>query len=85
MNTQVALLCTLRLLLLPHIDLMLVINEVNDGGPGVPVVNVVSESGGVDNGELDFEGLLLQFGFDDIHLRNASKQRDESSMHQPND
>lgn len=33
MNAQVVLLASIRLLFLPHIQLMLVIDEINDGGP----------------------------------------------------
>lgn len=41
-------------------------DEVNDGHPRVAVVDVVSEAGGVDHGELDLELLLLELGFDDV-------------------
>jgi hypothetical protein len=47
---------------------MLVIDEFNNGGPRVGVVDVVTESGGVNDGELDFELLLLEFGLDDLDL-----------------
>src|SRR5690348_12960838 len=67
-NAQVALLEPFRLLLLPHVNLMLVIDKVDDGGPRVAVVDIVAESGGVNHGQLDFERLFFQFGFDDFHL-----------------
>lgn len=41
-------------------------DEVDDGSPAVPVVHVVSESGRVDDGELDLELLLLELGLDDV-------------------
>ena len=66
MNPQINLILSLRLLLLPHIRLMLVVDEVDDGRPRVSVVDVVAETGGVDDGELRLELLLLQFGFDDL-------------------
>lgn len=68
MHPQVGLLAPLGLLLLPHIRLMLVINELNNGRPRVTVVDVVSKSRGVNDGELDFELLLLKLGLDDFDL-----------------
>lgn len=67
--TQVALLSALRLLLLPHVDFVLVIDEVNDGCPGIAVVDVVAEARRVDDSKLHFEGLLLQLCLDDVDLR----------------
>lgn len=68
MHPQVALLAPLRLLLLDHVRLMLVVNEVDDGSPRVAVVDVVTKARGVDNGELDLELLLFEFGLDDLDL-----------------
>jgi hypothetical protein len=42
-------------------------DEVDDGSPAVPVVHVVSESGGVNDRELDLELLLLELGLDDVY------------------
>ena len=67
-HAQVRLLHALRLLLLNHIRLVLVINEIDDGRPAVPVVDVVPEAGRVDDGELHFELLLLELGFDDLDV-----------------
>jgi hypothetical protein len=67
-HAQVCLLLTLGLLLHPHVRLMLVVNEVDDGRPAVAVVDVVAESGRVDDGELDLELLLLKFGLDDVDV-----------------
>jgi len=47
---------------------MLVVDEVNNGRPGVAVVNIVAKSGCVDDSELDLELLLLKLGLDDFHL-----------------
>lgn len=58
-NSQVALLCPLRLLFLAHVSLVLVVNEVDDRRPRVAVVDVVAEARRVDHGELDLELLLL--------------------------
>lgn len=63
MDPQIAFLASLRLLLLSHVNLMLVINEVDNGCPRVPVIDVISEPGGIDDGELDFERFLLELGF----------------------
>ena len=68
MNTEITFLRALRLLLLPHINLVLIIHEVDDGGPRVAVIDVVAKAGGINHSELDFERLLLEFGFDDVDL-----------------
>lgn len=68
MHPQVALLAPLRLLLLDHVRLMLVVNEVDNGSPRVAVVDVVAKAGCVDNGELHFELLLLELSLDDLDL-----------------
>jgi len=47
---------------------MLVVNEVDDGRPGVAVVYIVAKSGCVDDSKLDLELLLLKLGLDDFHL-----------------
>ena len=43
-NPEVCLVCPHRLLLLSHVCFMLVVNEVDDGGPRVAVVDVVSKA-----------------------------------------
>ena len=68
MDPEVGLLPTLGLLFLSHIGLVLVIDEIDDWGPRVAVVDIVSESGGVNDGELDFELLLLKLRLDDLDL-----------------
>jgi hypothetical protein len=66
MNSQVTLFGPLGLLLLTHVCLMLVVNEVDDGQPRITVVDVVTESRCVNHGELNLELLLLKLGLDDI-------------------
>ena len=68
MDTEVDLVLALRLLLLAHVRLVLVVDEVDDGGPRVAVVDVVAEAGRVDHGQLRLELLLLELGLDDVHL-----------------
>jgi len=47
---------------------MLVVDEVDNGRPGVAVVDIVAKSGCIDDSELDLELLLLKLGLDDFHL-----------------
>ena len=67
-HSEVDLLLALRLLLLAHICLMLIVNEVDDGRPRVAVVDIVTEPRGVDDGELRLELLLLELCLDDLNL-----------------
>ena len=69
MNPEVRFFVPLWLLLLPHISFVLVVNEVDDGRPGVTIVDVVTKTGCVDDGELDLELLLLKLSLDDFNLR----------------
>ena len=48
-NAHVNLVCTTGLLLLQHVRLMLVVEEFDDGLPRVAVVDVVSETGGIND------------------------------------
>ena len=57
---------TLRLLLLTHIVFVLVVQKVDDRRPALPVVDIVAEPGGIDDGQLDAEIPLLQFSLDDL-------------------
>ena len=68
MHPEVNLILPLGLLLLPHIRLMLVVNEIDNRCPRVAVVDVVAEAGGVDDSELRLELLLLKLSFDDLDL-----------------
>lgn len=68
MDPEVGLLLTLGLLFLSHIGLVLIVDEIDDWGPRVTVVDIVPKSGGVNDGELDFELLLLKLGLDDLDL-----------------
>jgi hypothetical protein len=68
MDSEITLLVSLRLLFLPHVRLVLVIDKVDYWSPRFAVVDVVSETGGVDNGEFDLESLFFEFCFDDLDL-----------------
>jgi len=50
MHAEVRLVGSQRLLFLSHVRLMLVIDEVNDGGPRVAVVDIVAEAGSINDG-----------------------------------
>ena len=67
-DTEVNLILALRLLLLAHVRLVLVVNEVDNGSPRVAVVDVVAEAGAVDDRQLRLELLLLELSLDDLHL-----------------
>lgn len=67
-NTEIRFLTTLGLLFLSHVNLVLIIDEIDNRCPGIAVVDVVPEAGCVDDGELDLERLLLQLGLDNIDL-----------------
>lgn len=68
MHPQIRLLLPLRLLLLNHIRLMLIVNEIDNRSPAVTVVHVVPETGRVDDREFDFELFLFELGFDDLDV-----------------
>ena len=67
-DPEVGLLPTLRLLLLPHIGLMLIIDEIDNWGPRIAVVDIIPKSGGVNDSELNFELLLLKLCLDNLDL-----------------
>jgi len=50
-HTHVDLLSTAGLLLLEHVGFVLIIQELDDGLPGITVVDVVTEAGGINNGQ----------------------------------
>ena len=50
-DTKIDLVLATGLLLLKHVGLVLVVEELNDGHPGVAVVDVVTEAGGVDHSQ----------------------------------
>jgi len=68
MNPEVNLLVALGLLLLAHICFMLVVNEINDRGPRIAIVDIVTEAGGVDDGKFDLELLFLKLSLDDFNF-----------------
>lgn len=67
-NPEIGLLPALGLLFLPHIGLVLIIDEIDNWGPRITVVDIIPKSGGVNNGKLDFELLLLELCLDDLDL-----------------
>ena len=73
MNAQVSLVLSLRLLLLAHVCLMLVVNKLDNWEPGVAVVDVVSKSRGIDDGQLDLELALFQLSLDDFDFGQLVK------------
>jgi hypothetical protein len=86
MNTHVALLLALRLLLLAHVDFVLVIHEVNDWCPRVTVVDVVAEPRCINNSKFNLERLFLQLGLDDLNLLVCLFQHSvtrRSQVHEP--
>jgi hypothetical protein len=52
-HTHVDLVGTAGLLLLEHVRLVLVIQELDDGLPRITVVDIVAEAGGINDGEAD--------------------------------
>ena len=68
-DPEIGLFTALGLLLLAHVGLMLIIDEIDDGSPRVTVVDIVSETGGVDDGQLDLEGLFFKLRFDNFDLK----------------
>ena len=65
-NTKVNLFATLGLLLLSHVRFVLIVDELDNGHPRIPVVNVVSKPRRVNDGQFDLELLLFELGFDDF-------------------
>lgn len=52
-NAHIDLVSAARLLLLEHVGLVLVIQELDDGLPGVTVVDIVAEAGGINDSQAD--------------------------------
>lgn len=65
-HTEVGLLLTLGLLLLAHVGFMLVVNELHNGQPRIPVVHVVAEAGRVNDGQFDLELAFFELSLDDF-------------------
>lgn len=55
-DTEIDLVVSARLLLLQHVRLVLVVEELDDWHPGVAVVDVVTEARGVDDSQADCVG-----------------------------
>lgn len=58
-DTHVNLVCSAGLLLLQHVRLMLVIQELDNRLPGIAVVDVVTKSGGINNGQANYTAQWL--------------------------
>lgn len=58
-DTEIDLVISSRLLLLQHVGLVLVVEELDDGHPGIFVVDIVTESRGVDNGQTNCKSSQL--------------------------
>lgn len=56
-HTEIDLVLAAGLLLLKHVGLMLVVEELDDGHPRVAVVDIVAKAGRVDDGQADFQEL----------------------------
>jgi hypothetical protein len=52
-DAEVDLVLPAGLLLLQHVRFMLVIEELDYGHPRIPIVDIVAEAGGIDDGEAD--------------------------------
>lgn len=67
-DSEINLLRSPWLLLLEHVALMLIIQELDDWLPAVPVVHVVAETRSINDGQADLEELLFQLGLGDLNL-----------------
>ena len=67
-NAKITFLAALGLLLLNHVCFMLVVNEVDNWRPRVTIVDIITKARRVDDGKLDFELLLFEFGLNDLDL-----------------
>lgn len=68
MDPLVELVASIRLLLLTHVRLVLIINEVDNRVPGLFVVDIVAKARRVNDRQLYFESLFFQFGFDNVNF-----------------
>ena len=68
MNPQVGLFMSLWLLFLTHVGFMLVVDELDNWKPRVAVVNIVSKSRSVNDGEFDLELTFLKLSLDNFHF-----------------
>ena len=62
MNTEVDPVGSAWLLFLQHVRLMLIVQEFDDGHPGVAVVDVVAEAGSVDDCQADYPTPCFRIG-----------------------
>lgn len=52
-HTEINLVISAWLLLLQHVGLMLIVEELDDGHPRIFVVDIITEARGIDDGEAD--------------------------------
>uniref|UniRef100_A0A1Y1LA43 Uncharacterized protein n=1 Tax=Photinus pyralis TaxID=7054 RepID=A0A1Y1LA43_PHOPY len=67
-DSKVNLVLAARLLLLKHVGFVLVVEELDNGHPRVTVVDVVAESGSINDGQTDLEELLLELSLGDLNF-----------------
>lgn len=67
-HSEVNLVLSLRLLLLKHIALVLIVQELDDWLPAVTVVHVVTEPRSINDSQADLEELLFQLSLGDLDL-----------------
>lgn len=59
MDTHINLVRTTGLLLLQHVGFMLVVEELDDGLPGIAVVDIISEARGINDGQANCRQITL--------------------------
>jgi len=78
-HPHVAFIATFGLLLLSHVNFMLIVHEINDGCPAIPVVDVIPKARRINNSEFHFEGLFFQFCLDNLDLGKLVQLLDMSA------
>ena len=71
MHPQIRLFRPLRLLLLPHIRLMLAIDKLDNRRQRITIVDIVAKPRSVDHRQLALDLFLFQLGLDDFDLGNG--------------
>lgn len=54
-HTEINLVLAAGLLLLKHVGFMLVVEELDDRHPRVPVVDIIAEAGSIDHGQANYD------------------------------
>lgn len=63
-----------RLLFLSHILFMLIIQEIHNGDPSMPVVHIITETRGIDDGQLDLEHLFFKLSLGNLDLYRLGRR-----------